>query len=95
MQMDFWKAPVCSSNGNQYVLIITDRLSKFVFARALPSATGAAAAEMLLEDVILRHESILYLQSDQGSHFRNELLSAITTNKSFLFHTIQGTGGEV
>jgi hypothetical protein len=27
MQMDFWKAPVCSSNGNQYVLIITDRLS--------------------------------------------------------------------
>ncbi|CAF4574062.1 unnamed protein product [Rotaria sp. Silwood1] len=78
MQMDFWKAPVRSSNGNQYVLIITDRLSKFVFARALPSATAAAAAEMLLEDIILKHGSIRYLQSDQGSHFRNGLLSAIT-----------------
>jgi transposase InsO family protein len=78
MQMDFWKAPICSSNDNQYVLIITDRLSKFVFARALPSASGAAAAEMLLEDIILKHGSIRYLQSDQGSHFRNELLSAIT-----------------
>ncbi len=78
MQMDFWKAPVRSSNGNQYVLIITDRLSKFVFARALPAATGAAAAEMLLEDIILKHGSIRYLQSDQGSQFGNELLSAIT-----------------
>ena len=78
MQMDFWKAPVRSSNGNQYVLIITDRLSKLVFARALPSATAATAAEMLLEDIILKHGSIRYLQSDQGSHFKNELLSAIT-----------------
>ncbi|CAF1418923.1 unnamed protein product [Adineta ricciae] len=78
MQMDFWKAPVRSSAGNLYVLIITDRLSKFVFARAVPSATGAAAAEMLLEDIILKHGSIRYLQSDQGTHFRNELLSAIT-----------------
>lgn len=78
MQMDYWRAPIQSINGNQYVLIITDRLSKMVFARAVPVATGAVAAEMILEDVILKHGSIRYLQSDQGSHFRNELLSAIS-----------------
>ena len=78
MQMDFWKAPVQSTDGNQYVLIITDRLSKYVFARALPSATAKDVAETLFEDVVLKHGAIRCLQSDQGSHFRNELLAAIT-----------------
>ncbi|CAF0917660.1 unnamed protein product [Rotaria sordida] len=78
MQMDFWKAPIQSSDGNQYVLIITDRLSKYVFARALSSENAKAAAEMLFEDIILKHGAIRCIQSDQGSHFRNELLSAIT-----------------
>ncbi|CAF4199625.1 unnamed protein product [Rotaria magnacalcarata] len=78
MQMDFWKAPIRSSDGNQYVLIITDRLSKYVFARALSSENARDAAEMLFEDIILKHGAIRCIQSDQGSHFRNELLSVIT-----------------
>ncbi|CAF4537834.1 unnamed protein product, partial [Rotaria sp. Silwood2] len=78
MQMDFWKAPIRSSDGNQYVLIITDRLSKYVFARALSSENARDAAEMLFEDIILKHSAIRCIQSDQGSHFRNELLSVIT-----------------
>ena len=78
MRIDFWKAPIRSSNGNQYVLVITDRLSKYVFARATPSATAKEAAAMLFEDIILKHGSIQCLQSDQGSHFKNELLSAIS-----------------
>ena len=78
MQMDFWKAPIRSSGGNQYVLIITDRLSKYVFARALSSENAKDTAEMLFEDIILKHGAIRCIQSDQGSHFKNELLSAIT-----------------
>ena len=78
LQMDFWRAPVRSNDGNQYVLIITDRLSKYVFARALPSATAKDTAEMLMEDIILKHGAIRCLQSDQGSHFKNELLSSTT-----------------
>lgn len=78
MQMDFWKAPIRSSQGNLYVLILTDRLSKFVFACAFPSATSRAAAEMLFENIILVHGAIRCLQSDQRSHFRNELLNAFT-----------------
>ena len=77
-QMDFWKAPVRSSDGNFYVLIITDRLSKFVFARSFPCATASAAAQMLFEDIVLHHGSFRVLQSDQGSHFRNELVSALS-----------------
>ncbi|CAF2143978.1 unnamed protein product [Rotaria magnacalcarata] len=78
MQMDFWKSSIRSSDGNQYVLIITDRLTKYVFARALPSENAKDAAEMLFEDIILKHGAIRCIQSDQGSHFHNELLSAIT-----------------
>jgi transposase InsO family protein len=78
MQMDFWTAPIRSSDGNQYVLIITDKLSKYVFARALSSEHAKDAAEMLYEDIILKHGAIQCIQSDQGSHFKNELLSAIT-----------------
>jgi hypothetical protein len=71
MQMDFWKAPIRSSNGNQYILIITDRLSKYVFARALSSENAKDAAEMLFEDIILKHGAIRCIQSDQGTHFNS------------------------
>ncbi|CAF1167086.1 unnamed protein product, partial [Didymodactylos carnosus] len=77
MQMDFWKSPVRSSDGNQYVLIITDRSSKFIFAEALSSETVKDAAATLVEDIILKHGAINYLQSDQGTHFKN--LSIHTT----------------
>ncbi|CAF4485095.1 unnamed protein product [Didymodactylos carnosus] len=33
---------------------------------------------MIFEDIILKHGAIRCLQSDQGSHFKNELLAAIT-----------------
>ena len=77
LQMDYWKAPLVSTSGNQYVLVITDRLSKYVFARAFPSATAKNAAEMLFEDVILKHGAIRCIQSDQGTHFKNDLLAGI------------------
>ncbi|CAF3133865.1 unnamed protein product [Rotaria socialis] len=78
MQMDFWKAPIRYSDGNQYVLIIIDRLSKYVSARALSSENARDAAEILFEDIILKHGAIRFIQSGQGSHFINELLSVIT-----------------
>ena len=78
LQINFWKAPARSSNDNQYVLIVTDRLSKFVFARAFPSATAKNTADMLFEDIVLKHGSIRCIRSDQGTHFKNDLLSAIT-----------------
>ena len=33
---------------------------------------------MLFEDIILKHGAIQYIQSDQGTHFKNELLASIT-----------------
>jgi hypothetical protein len=63
--MDFWKAPIRSSGGNHYVLVIIDRLSIYVSTRALSSAT----AKMLYEDIMLKHGYMGYIQSDRGSHF--------------------------
>lgn len=78
LQMDFWRAPVRSHDGNQYVLIVTDRLSKYVFARAIPTETAKDVATMLFEDIFLKHGAIRCLQSDQGTHFKNELMAAVS-----------------
>jgi hypothetical protein len=51
LQMDFCKAPIRSSGSHHYVLLITDRLSKYVFTRALPSATATETAEMLYKNI--------------------------------------------
>jgi IS30 family transposase len=58
LQMNFWKAPICSSGCNYYLLVITDRLSKYVLTRALPSATAKDTAEMLHKDIILKYGCI-------------------------------------
>ncbi|CAF1170910.1 unnamed protein product [Didymodactylos carnosus] len=80
LHMDFWgPTPVPSVQENRYVLVFTDSLSKFVFAKALPTNTAKVAAETLMENVIIPHGTIKCLASDQGSHFNNELLRTITT----------------
>jgi hypothetical protein len=61
LQISFRKATIRSSGGNRYVLVITDCLSKYVFTHALPSATANDTAEMLCEDIILKHGCIRYL----------------------------------
>jgi hypothetical protein len=76
--MNFCKAPIHSSDRDHYVLVITDRLSKYVFTRALPLATVTEAAEMLYKNITIKHGFIRYLQSYHGSHSKSELLTAIT-----------------
>ncbi|CAF4557818.1 unnamed protein product, partial [Didymodactylos carnosus] len=94
LHMGFWgPTPVPSVQGNRYVLVFTDSLSKFVFAKALPTNTAKVAAETLTENVIIPHGTIKCLASDQVSHFNNELLRTITTlivvlNNRFQSHTI-------
>ncbi|CAF1126227.1 unnamed protein product [Didymodactylos carnosus] len=45
----------------------------------LLSESAKDATEMLYEDIILNHGAIKYLHSDCGTHFKNELVNALTT----------------
>ncbi|CAF4559413.1 unnamed protein product, partial [Didymodactylos carnosus] len=46
--VDFWGAtPYPSAKGNRYVLVVTDYLSKYVIAKAMPYNTAAATAQFI------------------------------------------------
>lgn len=76
--MDWWGPTPASHDGNRYVLIITDRLSGYVFAKASPTNTAQDTARILMEEVILVHGPPDILITDQGTHFNNELMNAVS-----------------
>ncbi|CAF1437935.1 unnamed protein product [Rotaria sp. Silwood1] len=81
LHMDFW-GPVrtASTRGNRYVIILTDNLSKYVIADALPDCTAKSAAQFFIERFILHHGAPERLITDNGTHFNNHLLRAITSS---------------
>ncbi|CAF4500057.1 unnamed protein product, partial [Rotaria sp. Silwood2] len=76
--MDWWGPTTTSLSGNRHVLVITDRLSGYVFAKASPTNTAQDTARILMEEIILVHGSPDTIITDQGTHFKNELLQAIS-----------------
>ncbi|CAF1508092.1 unnamed protein product [Rotaria sp. Silwood1] len=55
--MDWWGSTTTSLSGNRYVLVITDRLSGYVFAKASPTNTAQDTARFLIDEIILVHGS--------------------------------------
>ncbi|CAF3176291.1 unnamed protein product [Rotaria socialis] len=78
--IDFWgPTREATSHGNKYIITCTDHLSKFVVAKAIPVASATEAAKFLVEDVIFKYGHIpKHILTDQGSHFNNHLIQAIT-----------------
>lgn len=74
-----WLGPTTPSlSGNRYVLVITDRLSGYVFAKASSTNTAQDTARILMEEFILVHGAPDIIITDQETHFNNELLQAIS-----------------
>lgn len=78
LHMDFWGPVHTSAQGNRYVLVLTDNLSKYVIAKAMPYNTAQMAAEFLLNEFILIHGAPERLITDNGVHFNNRLINCIT-----------------
>ncbi|CAF1044149.1 unnamed protein product [Rotaria sordida] len=76
--MNWWGPTIISLDGNRYVLVITDRLSGYVFAKPSPTNTAQDTARILMEEMILVHASPNILLTDQGTHFNNELMNVIS-----------------
>ncbi|CAF4445963.1 unnamed protein product [Didymodactylos carnosus] len=77
--MEFWGSTSHpSAEGNRYVLVVTDYLSKYVIAKAMPNNTATTIAQFIVEDVILKYGVPRKLITDQESHFKNELMGSIT-----------------
>lgn len=63
---------------NQYVLVLTDYFSRHVTAIALPNCTAQTTAEAMFNDYFCKYGVPSVILSDQGPHFRNQLMDNIT-----------------
>ena len=66
-----------SENGNKYVIVFTEYLTRFVMARPLVSITARDVAECFMQTVVLEHGSPATLLSDQGANFLSALVKEI------------------
>ena len=62
---------------NQYVLVITDYFTRHTTAIALPNCTAETTAQALFNDYFCKYGIPPVILSDQGSHFRNQLMENI------------------
>ena len=86
VQMDFTGPLPRSTNGNRYVISLTDYLSKYVISKAVSDDSAATAAEFLV-NVSLEFGPPHQLQTDRGTHFTSSVFNAIA-KKLGCVHTI-------
>lgn len=75
--MDFVGPLPVSKNGNRYVIVLTDTLSKFTFAKPVRDCTSTTAAKFLVEEVILKYGVPKELITDNGTHFTSSLFETL------------------
>ena len=66
-----------TKEGNKYILVVTDYLTKWPEARAMKEATAKNVVEFIYKEIICRHGCPRVILSDRGTHFRNEIVDGI------------------
>ena len=68
-----------SKSGNKHILVLTEYLTQWCEAVALPDKTAKTVAKALLEKLIFHHSCPQQLLSDQGKQFHGEVLQLSPT----------------
>jgi transposase InsO family protein len=58
-----------STQGNRYILVVSDHFTKWVEVFAVPNQTATTCAEKILNEVIARYGCPYNLHSDQGRNY--------------------------
>ena len=66
-----WPITPASDSGNQYIIIMVDYFTRYLFAKAVTHATVAAAQD-LFESVTSSFGNPLLVHTDNGAHFTGE-----------------------
>lgn len=74
-----------STDGRKYALILRDDLSSYVWLFPVDAATSEAAADSITSR-IAAFGAMDWLVSDQGSHFKNQLLRQLTSELRTAHH---------
>ena len=67
-----------SESGNRYILVITEYLTRWCMATALPDPSATSIAQALLHHLIFPHGCPKQLLSDQGPQFKGEVLQILS-----------------
>jgi transposase InsO family protein len=67
-----------TERGNKYIVVAMDYFSRWPEARPLKAANAETVATFLYEEIICRFGPPKTIQSDQGTHFVNELIKNLT-----------------
>lgn len=75
--MDIIGPITTSLNGNNYILVIVEYLTRYVFAVAMKDQTAETVAKAFINTIILEHGVPEVLITDQGSNFRSHLFESL------------------
>ena len=68
-----------TARKKKYIILATDYATKWVEAKATRRNDALTAATFIFEEIMMRFGHPLELVSDQGMHFLNDMIRAITT----------------
>jgi hypothetical protein len=64
-----------TTQGNKYIIVAMDYLTKWPEAKPVPAATAEQVATFLYDDIIGRHGCPAKILSDRGTHFKNQMIA--------------------
>lgn len=65
---------VTTKSGNKFIVVAIDYLTKYLFAKAIPSKSANEIANFIFKHIILEHGCPAILLSDNGKEFKNDLI---------------------
>ncbi|UYV84707.1 K02A2.6-like, partial [Cordylochernes scorpioides] len=71
-----------SDNGNKWIIVCTDYLTRFAVTKALPTGEAKESAKFLMEDVVLKHGAPREIITDRGRVFQSKLIAELTNQCS-------------
>uniref|UniRef100_A0A2S2QEP6 RNA-directed DNA polymerase n=1 Tax=Sipha flava TaxID=143950 RepID=A0A2S2QEP6_9HEMI len=71
--------PLISSNKKKYVLVAACSNTKYIFTKAVHSATAESTVKFLIK-IVSHWGSFKQFSSDRGTHFKNKLVEEVTKN---------------
>ena len=77
LHFDFCGPFPTTQRRGQYILLATCPMTKFVIAKAVPAATAAAAANFLVNQVVIVHGCFEELLTDRGTHFTGDVMKQV------------------
>ncbi|GES96338.1 DDE-type integrase/transposase/recombinase [Rhizophagus clarus] len=75
--IDFVGLLPITPNGNHYIIVAMDYMTKWPEARPVSRATAEETSQFIYEDIICRHGCPAKLLSDRGTHFNNQMVEKL------------------